>query len=98
MPSPDDLRSVATAEPAEPVPRLPVLPPAAPAGGTQTVRLLDWSQGAVQEPDDSTNEPQLGDWREYRAYAAANPARGQQTASHRKHYERRVEDRGRKFL
>lgn len=62
------------------------------------MRLLQVADGHIDEPDDSTYELSLGDWRPYEAYASANPARGQQTVSHRERYEARVgEHRGQLF-
>jgi hypothetical protein len=66
--------------------------------GGDFVRLLQIANGNIDEPDDSTYELSLGDWRPYEAYASANPARGQQTVSHRERYEARVsEHRGQLF-
>lgn len=59
--------------------------------GRAAVRLLRWHHGIVDEPADSVYELRLGDWREYAAYAAANPARGQQTATNVEAYEDRVD-------
>lgn len=67
------------------------------AGG-EFVRLLQFADGNIDEPDDSTYELSLGDWRPYESYASANPARGQQTVSHREQYKARVsEHRGQLF-
>ena len=66
--------------------------------GGDFVRLLQIANGNIDEPDDSTYELSLGDWRPYEAYASANPARGQQTVSHRERYKARVsEHRGQLF-
>jgi len=66
--------------------------------GGDCVRLLQVADGHIDEPDDSTYELSLGDWRPYEAYASANPARGQQTVSHRERYKARVsEHRGQLF-
>ena len=66
--------------------------------GGDSVRLLQIRAGHIDEPDDSTYELSLGDWRPFKAYASANPARGQQTVSHQEHYEARVEEqRGKLF-
>jgi hypothetical protein len=66
--------------------------------GADSVRLLHWEAGRVVEPERSMYELELGDWREYAAYAVANPARGQQTATHAEAYEKRVDDWRRRFL
>jgi hypothetical protein len=64
----------------------------------ERVRLLHWEGGRVVEPERSLYELELGDWREYAAYAMANPARGQQTVTHTASFEQRVEDWRRRFL
>jgi Bacterial archaeo-eukaryotic release factor family 10 len=64
----------------------------------ERVRLLHWEGGRVREPERSLYELELGDWREYAAYAMANPARAQQTATHEASYEQRVEDWRGRFL
>jgi Bacterial archaeo-eukaryotic release factor family 10 len=64
----------------------------------ERVRLLHWEGGRVSEPERSVFELELGDWREYAAYARANPARAQQTATHQAAFEQRVEDWRRRFL
>jgi hypothetical protein len=56
-----------------------------------SVRLLTWEGGRVTEPVRSVYDLELGDWRDYAGYAAANPARAQQTATHVEFYEHRVE-------
>ncbi len=66
--------------------------------GTERVRVLSWDQGLVEEPDSSTYDLSLGDWRRYEAYAAANPARAQQTATHEASFDRRLEEWRRRFL
>ena len=66
--------------------------------GGDAIRLLQIRAGRIDEPDDSTYEMSLGDWRPFKAYASSNPARGQQTVSHQEHYEARVEEqRGKLF-
>jgi len=62
------------------------------------VRLLHWEAGLVSEPHRSLYELELGDWREYAAYAMANPARGQQTATNTAVYDARVEEWQGRFL
>ena len=64
----------------------------------ECVRLLHWEDGRVREPERSLYELELGDWREYAAYAMANPARAQQTATHEASFEQRVEDWRGRFL
>ncbi len=66
--------------------------------GGERVRLLSWELGRVEEPERSTYELELGDWRPYAAYAASNPARAQQTATHADHYQNRVERHRERFL
>lgn len=58
---------------------------------SDSVRLLRWEQGQATEPERSVYDLELGDWRDYAAYAAANPARGQQTVSNVEAYEQRVD-------
>jgi len=48
------------------------------------VRLLHWEHGRIEEPDNSTWTLSVPEWRSYAAYAAANPSRGQQTATHQR--------------
>ena len=64
----------------------------------ERVRLLHWEGGQVREPQRSLYELKLGEWREYAAYAMANPARAQQTATHAASFEQRVEDWRGRFL
>jgi hypothetical protein len=66
--------------------------------GADRVHLLHWEAGRVTEPDRSVYVLELGDWREYAGYAAPNPARGQQTATHVEAFEHRVGDWRRRFL
>jgi len=65
---------------------------------SDAVRLLRWEEGRVDEPERSVYDLELGDWREYAGYAAANPARGQQTATHVESYEQRVDAWRRRFF
>ena len=60
--------------------------------GGDTIRVLVLQNGQIDEPEDSTYELSLGDWRPYEAYASPNPARGQQSVSHQEHYEARVSE------
>lgn len=66
--------------------------------GADAVRLLEWEQGRISEPEDSSWEMSLGDWRDYRGPAGSDPGRGQHTATHSEHFEARVENRQRRFL
>jgi len=58
---------------------------------SDSVRLVRWEQGQASEPGQSVYDLELGDWRDYAAYAAANPARGQQTVTNVEAYEQRVD-------
>jgi len=62
------------------------------------VRVLHWEAGRVEEPENSLYELELGEWRRYAAYAMANPARRQQTATHVASYEQRVDEWRKRFL
>lgn len=62
------------------------------------VRLLHFEMGLVTEPEDSTYQLDLGEWRPYQAYAAPNPARGQQSVSHVEHYEARLAEQRNQFF
>lgn len=62
------------------------------AVGGAYVRLLHFEMGHVTEPESSTYVMDLREWRDYQAYAAPNPARGQQSVSHVEHYESRLEE------
>jgi Bacterial archaeo-eukaryotic release factor family 10 len=64
----------------------------------ERVRVLQWEGGHANEPKRSLYELELGDWREYAAYAMANPARAQQTATNDASFEQRVEDWRGRFL
>ena len=56
-----------------------------------SVRLLSWESGRVAEPERSVYDLELGDWRDYAGYVAANPARAQQTVTHVESYDQRVD-------
>jgi len=58
---------------------------------SDSLRLVRWEQGQATEPGRSVYDLELGDWRDYAAYAAANPARGQQTVTNVEAYEQRVD-------
>lgn len=62
--------------------------------GSETIRLLRWQQGSVTEPENSTWEMSLGDWRDYQGPAAA----GQHTATHAEHFDARVDESRRRFF
>jgi len=66
--------------------------------GGEAVRLLHWEAGRISEPDRSLYELELGDWRRYEAYAAPNPARGQQSATNVEALRDRVDEWRRRFL
>lgn len=55
------------------------------------VRLLQIEQAEPTEPDNSTFELELGDWRPFGGSAAGSPGRGVQTTSHQESFEARVE-------
>ncbi len=55
------------------------------------IRLLDWADGHADDLEYSVYDLELGDWRDYRGPAPANPARAQQSASHADSYSDRVE-------
>jgi hypothetical protein len=61
-------------------------------------RLLEWQGGRVEEPERSEYTLELGDWRDYAGPAAADPARGQHTVTHREAFEQRVEDWRRRWV
>src|SRR5690606_30179587 len=56
------------------------------------IRLLEWRDGKAEDVEDGTWDLELGDWKEYRAAARANPARGQQTVVNTEAYRDRVKD------
>jgi len=64
---------------------------------SDSVRLLRWEQGQATEPGQSVYDLELGDWRDYAGYAAANPARGQQTVTNVEAFEQRVDAWRRRF-
>ena len=55
------------------------------------IRLLEWADGHAEDLEYSVYDLELGDWRDYRGPAPANPARAQQSASHAESYSDRVE-------
>ena len=54
------------------------------------IRLLDWSDGRAVDVEGGSWDLELGDWREYRGAARANPARGQQSVVNTDAYQDRV--------
>ncbi len=59
--------------------------------GLEQVRLLQVEQGEVAEPEHSSFELTLGDWRPFRGAAGGGPARGRQQVTHQERFEARVE-------
>lgn len=64
----------------------------------EAVRLLHWQGGRISEPERSLYELELGDWRRFEAYAAPNPARGQQSATNVEAFRDRIDEWRRRFL
>lgn len=62
------------------------------------VRLLDWSDGRAEDVEGGSWDLELGDWREYRGAARANPARGQQSVVNTEAYRDRVKDWQARFV
>ncbi len=59
--------------------------------GSDLIRILQIEQAEPSEPENSTFELSLGDWRPFGGSAGGSPARGRQTTSHEEHYRARVE-------
>jgi uncharacterized protein (DUF1778 family) len=57
----------------------------------ELVRLLHIEQGEASEPEDSTFEIELGDWRSFGGTAGGSAERGMRTTSHEERLEARVE-------
>ncbi|HSK15684.1 MAG TPA: VLRF1 family aeRF1-type release factor [Gaiellaceae bacterium] len=57
-----------------------------------TVRVLDHRLGVTSELLTLSVDPDTSEWREMKGPAAANPARGQQSAPQRDRFERRLEE------
>lgn len=57
----------------------------------EVVRLLQIEQAEATEPENSTFELELGDWRPFGGSAAGSPGRGVQLTSHQERYEARVD-------
>jgi protein required for attachment to host cells len=64
----------------------------------ERLRLLTWAQGRIEEPPRATWTFSVPRWRRYAGYAAANPARGQQTVTHQERYRSRLENRRDRFF
>jgi len=58
--------------------------------GSDLIRLVHIEQGEPTEPEDSSFELALGDWRPFGGSAGGSPARGVLTTSHEEHYRARV--------
>jgi hypothetical protein len=66
--------------------------------GGEVIRILQIEQAEPSEPENSTFELSLGDWRPFGGSAGGSPQRGVQITSHEERYEARVEaQRGRLF-
>ena len=59
--------------------------------GGDTIRLAQIEQAEVTEPENSTFEISLGDWRAFGGSAGGSPERGCLTTSHEEQYRARVE-------
>jgi hypothetical protein len=59
--------------------------------GGELVRLMEIEQAEASEPENSSYELSLGDWRPFGGSAGGSPARGLQTVSHQERYRARVE-------
>jgi hypothetical protein len=70
-----------------------------PAGvvliSTEAMRLLHWEGGRIEEPERSLYEFDRGEWRDYAAYAMANPG---SAGIHVDTLEHRIEEWRRRFL
>ncbi|HEY3727419.1 MAG TPA: VLRF1 family aeRF1-type release factor [Solirubrobacteraceae bacterium] len=59
--------------------------------GGELVRLVQIEQAEATEPENSSYELTLGDWRPFGGTAGGSPARGLQAVSHQERYRARVE-------
>jgi Bacterial archaeo-eukaryotic release factor family 10 len=59
--------------------------------GSELIRILQIEQAEVAEPENSSFELSLGDWRPFGGSAGGSPQRGLQFTSHEERYEARVE-------
>ncbi len=56
------------------------------------IRLLEWSDGTARDLETSTYDLELGDWKQYRGAARANPTRGQQSVVNTEAFKDRVQE------
>jgi len=56
------------------------------------IRLLEWFDGTAHDIEGSTYDLELGDWKEYRGAARANPTRSQQSAVNTEAFNNRVQE------
>lgn len=56
------------------------------------IRLLEWFDGTARDIESSTYDLELGDWKEYRGAARANPNRGQQSVVNTEAFKDRVKE------
>lgn len=56
------------------------------------IRLLEWFDGTARDIETSTFDLELGDWKQYRGAARANPTRGQQSAVNTEAFKDRVKE------
>lgn len=56
------------------------------------IRLLEWFDGNAHDLEASTYDLELGDWKEYRGAARANPTRGQQSVVNTEAFKDRVKE------
>jgi len=61
------------------------------------IRLLEWFDGNAHDIESSTYDLELGDWKEYRGAARANPNRGQQSVVNTEAFKDRVKEWRNKF-
>lgn len=62
------------------------------------IRLLEWSDGRAIDVEGGSWDLELGDWREYRGAARANPNRGQQSVVNTEAYRDRVGEWQARFI
>lgn len=55
------------------------------------IRLLEWFDGTARDIEASTYDLELGDWKQYRGAARANPTRGQQSVVNTEAFRDRVQ-------
>lgn len=61
------------------------------------IRLLEWFDGTAHDLEASTYDLELGDWKDYRGAARANPTRGQQSVVNTEAFKDRVKEWRNKF-